>query len=73
MNSNNICRNDTFIQNVCNTPGITCKFIPNRVQADNCGNTIQYTETVNISSQAGTNTNTSNLINAGFSPYCIRR
>jgi len=40
--------NKNIVQNICNTPGISCTYIPTKINTDICGNTITYVETVNI-------------------------
>ena len=64
------CRDNRFIQNICNTPGITCQYRSNQIQTEQCGNAIRYTEVVQVLTSQGVAPTNPNLINIGFDPSC---
>lgn len=68
----NNCRDNRFIQNICNTPGVSCQYRTSQVQTERCGNATRYTEVVQVSTPQGVAPTNPNLVNIGFNPTCQR-
>lgn len=66
------CPNNRTIQELCNSPGVSCVYKPVIVQSDNCGNALALREVVQISSMQSIPAPNPDLSRIGLVPQCIR-